>query len=116
VRGASDAETNAETRPEELALLRHVVLFRFAPDAPADASEKAAAGLSALPGLIDEIETYRFGRDLGLRAGNFDFCLVAEFEDAEAFARYVDHPAHRRFIRECIEPAVSDRVAVQYEV
>ncbi|MBW2426850.1 MAG: Dabb family protein [Deltaproteobacteria bacterium] len=97
-------------------MLRHVVMFRFAPDAPADAAEKAATGLSALPGLIEEIETYRFGRDLGLRAGNFDFCLVAEFADAEAFARYVDHPAHRRFIRECIEPAVSERVAVQYEV
>lgn len=115
-RRRSIAEADAEPAREELSLLRHVVMFRFKPEAPTDAAEKAATGLSALPGLIEEIETYRFGRDLGLRAGNFDFCLVAEFVDAEAFARYVNHPAHRRFIRECIEPAVSERVAVQYEV
>jgi hypothetical protein len=97
-------------------MLRHVVMFRFRPDASSRVREAVGEGLAELPAAIGEIETYCFGPDLGLRSGNFDFCLVAEFADAEAFRRYVEHPAHQRFVRERLEPAVSDRVSVQYEV
>ena len=96
-------------------MLRHVVMFRFKDDAPSETWQSVEKGLARLPGSIDEIETYRFGVDLGLRDGNFDYCLVAEFADAEAFARYAEHPEHRRFIDERITPVVAERVSVQYE-
>jgi hypothetical protein len=88
-------------------------MFRFKQDAPSNTVRSIEEGLARLPDLIEEIESYRFGADLGLRAGNFDFCLIAEFADAEAFARYADHPEHQRFIRERITPSVAERVSVQ---
>lgn len=97
-------------------MMRHVVMFRFRDGAPANARESIEAGLARLPERIPEIESYRFGADLGLREGNFDYCLVAEFADAEAFARYVEHPEHRRFIEERLAPVVAERVSVQYTV
>ena len=97
-------------------MLRHVVMFRFKEDAPADAARSVEEGLARLPDAIEEIEGYRFGADVGLREGNFDYCLVAEFSDGAAFLRYAEHPEHQRFIEERIKPVVADRVSVQYEL
>ena len=67
-----------------------------------------------MPDSISEILRYDHGPDLELRDGNFDYVLVAEFADAQAFERYVSHPEHQRFVRERLTPAASERVAVQY--
>lgn len=97
-------------------MLRHVVMFRLREDAPGDALHSIEAGLAQLEEQIEEIGSYRFGADLGLREGNFDYCLVADFEDAEAFKRYAEHPEHRRFIEERLAPVVAERVSVQYGI
>lgn len=95
-------------------MLRHVVMIKLKEEAPADAGDALREGLSQLPGKIEEIKAYTFGADLGLREGNFDFCLVADFEDAEAFGRYVVHPDHQRFVTETLTPVAETRVAVQF--
>ena len=97
-------------------MLRHVVMFKFKADAPADAAASLDQGLSRLAKSIPEIAAYDYGRDLALREGNFDFCLVAEFADAEAFDRYVVHSDHQRFIQQQLTPVVAQRVSVQFEV
>ena len=97
-------------------MLRHVVMFKFKADAPADAAASLEQGLSRLAKSIPEIAAYDYGRDLALREGNFDICLVAEFADAEAFDRYVVHSDHQRFIQQQLTPVVAQRVSVQFEV
>ncbi len=95
-------------------MLRHVVMFRLAPDAPPETPRRLEEGLAELARSIPEIERYEYGADRGLREGNFDFCLVADFADADAFRRYVDHPDHRRFVAERLTPVAAERIAVQY--
>ena len=97
-------------------MLRHVVMFKLKDGAPADTTKSLEAGLHALSQSIPDISSYRYGADLGLREDNFDFCVVAEFADADAFARYVVHPDHQAFIQDRLTPVVSERVAVQYEI
>ena len=97
-------------------MLRHVVMFKLIEDAPSGTIDSLAAGLLELSRSISEIRNYQYGPDLGLRDGNFDFCLVAEFEDEEAFGRYVVHPKHQAFIADRLTPVVSERVSVQYEI
>ena len=97
-------------------MLRHVVMFKLKEDAPAGAIRSLEEGLFLLAQSIPEIAAYEYGADLALRDGNFDFCLVAEFETAEAFDRYVVHDDHQRFIQERVAPVVAERVAVQYEL
>ena len=97
-------------------MLRHVVLFKLKSDAPSGAVQALEEGLFQLPQSIPEIAAYEYGPDLGLRDGNFDFCLVAEFDSPESFERYVVHPDHQRFIAERVTPVVAERVAVQYEL
>lgn len=97
-------------------MIRHVVLFRFRAGVPADAIERFSRGLDALPESIDEIRSFRHGPDLGLIEGTWDHALVAEFDSADGYARYADHPDHHAFIDACVTPILDQLARVQHEV
>ena len=97
-------------------MLRHVVMFRWAPDATAEARAAVAEGLTALPESIEVIRRYHHGADAGLADGNWDYVVVADFDDEAAYLEYRDHDVHQALIAERIRPIVAERVAVQYEV
>lgn len=95
-------------------MLRHVAMFRLKSDAPEGTWERLARGLDRLAREIPEVTAYTHGRDLGLREGNFDLAVVADFEDPEAFAAYVGHPEHQAFLRDLLLPVVEERVSIQF--
>ncbi len=97
-------------------MLRHVVLFKFAAGVTGDQIAGLEAGLATLPGAIPGIARYEFGRDLGLADGNFDFALVADFDDAAAYRAYGADDTHRQVIADHVRPIVDAVVRVQYEV
>ena len=95
-------------------MLRHVVLMRWK-EGTSDAQKRAVReGLAALPAAIPEIRSYRFGDDAALAEGNFDFAVVADFDDVTGFRTYASHDAHQKLIAEHIRPILRDRAAVQY--
>ena len=97
-------------------MFRHVVMMRWTPDTtPADVNA-ITEGLGGLPAAIPELRDYRFGHDVGLNEGNFDFAVVADFNDADDYLVYRDHPLHRAVIAERIAPHLAERSAVQFEV
>lgn len=95
--------------------LRHVVLFKFADLLDDGYVELVRSGLDALPPQIAEIRRYVHGVDIGLRDSNWDYAVVADFDSADDFVAYRDHPIHQRFIDEVITGNVVERAAVQYE-
>lgn len=97
-------------------MIRHVVAFRWKPDTDDAAIEAVRAGLADLPAQIPGVLRYEFGPDAGINEGNFDYVVVADFDDRDAYLVYRDHPVHRALIAECIAPHVAARVAVQYEL
>ena len=95
-------------------MLRHIVLFRLNASAtPARVEEirSALAGL-ACPGR----ESFTMGPDLGLRPGNMDLALVADFTDLAAFAAYDRDPEHDRIRRELIAPVAERLERCQFEL
>ncbi|MDE0217078.1 MAG: Dabb family protein, partial [bacterium] len=72
--------------------------------------------IAAMPEATGVTEAYAIGPDLGLAEDNFDFAVVGDFADQEAYFAYRDHPEHRRIILDIIRPAISDRASIQYEV
>ena len=96
-------------------MIRHVVLFRWTPEATAEQKQRVAAELSRLPALVPSLRDYRLGANLGLNPGNFDFAVAADFDDADGYLAYRDHPEHRAIVAEFIQPIVTERAAVQYE-
>jgi hypothetical protein len=96
-------------------MIRHVVLFRWTADATAEQKQRVAAELRRLPGVVPSLRAYHLGTDLGINPGNFEFAVAADFDDADGYLAYRDHPEHRAIVAEFIQPVVAERAAVQYE-
>ena len=94
--------------------IRHAVLFRFSDDATDEQVLALAEGLARLPGVIESLEAYTFGRDVGENAASWDFAVVADCTDLEGYREYRDHPEHQALIRDLATPIVVERSAVQF--
>jgi hypothetical protein len=97
-------------------MIRHVVMFTWTPDATPEQKQQVLTELSTLPPLMRGMRAFHAGPDAGLADGNFDFAVVADFDDIASYLAYRDHPAHRAVINERITPIRQDRAAVQYEI
>jgi hypothetical protein len=90
-------------------------MFSFTEGTTEEAIEAIREGLMGLPAVIPQIRSYRVGRDAGVNPGNFDFVVVGDFDDAEGYLTYRDHPAHQQLIQDLIAPVASKRAAIQHE-
>jgi Stress responsive A/B Barrel Domain len=97
-------------------VVRHVALFHWKADTTAEDVSKVEEALHQLPTKIACIQSYRFGRDLGVQDGNADFALVADFVDQEALETYANHPDHQAVLTTLIRPITDRRVAIQYVI
>jgi hypothetical protein len=97
-------------------MFRHIALFQWNEEATDERKRAALDGLAALPGQIPEVRSFRFGADAGLSNGNFDVAVVADFDDAEAYRRYAEHPAHVALLTDLIRPIITARAAVQHHM
>lgn len=97
-------------------MFRHIVLFNWTLDATAAQQQALAEALRKLPSVIDDVRAYHVGPDVGINAGNCDFAVVADFDDANGYRAYRDHPAHREAVERHVNPIVARRSAVQYEL
>ncbi|HEX9538975.1 MAG TPA: Dabb family protein [Streptosporangiaceae bacterium] len=97
-------------------MFRHVVLFSWTQDATEAQQLAMADELRKLPAAVDTIRAYEVGPDAGVNPGNFDFAVVAEFDDADGYRAYRDHPAHRTVVEQYVNPIVARRAGVQFEI
>jgi hypothetical protein len=80
--------------------LRHVVLFKFKPEATKEQIEEIVAGFQALPKKIDGITAFEWGTNNspeGLADG-FTHCFVVTFDNAKSRDAYLPHQAHKDFV------------------
>jgi len=96
-------------------MIRHVAVFRWRPDTSAAAVERVTEGLRALPEAVPSLRAYHVGADLGLGEDQWDYAVVADFDDAAGFLAYRAHPAHVAVLEERILPILEARAAVQFD-
>lgn len=96
-------------------MLRHVALFRWREGTTDEQERDLMEALSRLPAAIPELRAYRFGADAGLVQGNWDFAVVADFDDAAGWRAYRQHSDHQRVIAEHIRPMAAERASLQYD-
>ena len=97
-------------------MFRHVVMFRFTPEATAEQRQAMVDGLAALPAAIPEIRSYVIGPDAGEVEGNWDFVIVADFDSVEDWRTYTADATHQQVIVERIRPIIAERAAVQHHL
>lgn len=80
--------------------LRHVVLFKFKPDATKEQIAEIVAGFQALPKKIDGITSFEWGTNNSPEGFNegFTHCFQVGFKDAKSRDAYLPHQAHKDFV------------------
>jgi hypothetical protein len=98
-------------------MIRHMVMFRWIPEATREQKEQVKEELGRLPGLVPQVRAFHLGEDLGLVGDvNFDFALVADFDDLAGYLAYRENEEHRKIVETFVQPIVGARGAVQYEI
>lgn len=95
-------------------MLHHVIMLRWVEGVTDEAKQAVVDGLMGLREEIDTIRAMRMGFDLGIRADNFDFASLIEFDDEAGYLTFRDHPAHQKVVVEHIRPAMAERAGVVF--
>jgi hypothetical protein len=81
-------------------MIRHIVFFKFKEFAEgADKTAnmaKAKDMLLGLTGRVPSLLAMSAGPDVAGPAAEWDFALVADFNDLEALRQYTSHPEHQK--------------------
>ena len=102
--------------PASAGELKHVVLFKFKENAPAEAVADAEKAFAALKGKIETIVAFEGGKNVSPedRAQGFTHLYVITFEDQEGLAVYAPHPAHEAFKAQ-MKPILEQALIFDYE-
>ena len=94
-------------------MIRNVVLAELKNGHDAAEMDRIQQGLRDLncPGTV----RYTVGSDAGLREGNWDFVIVADFEDLAAYRGY-DEDAEHNALRARLAPHVDQIARAQFEI
>ncbi len=94
-------------------MIRNVVLAKLKSGYDATEVQQIQQGLRDLncPGT----QRYTVGCDAGLREGNWDFVIVADFEDTAAYQRYDGDAEHNR-LRARLAPLIDQVARAQFEL
>ena len=79
--------------------MRHIVVFKYKPDATEEQIEKVTKAFGELKDKIPGIVSFEHGINDSPENKNLDFTHVylLTFEDAQARDTYLPHPEHKKF-------------------
>jgi hypothetical protein len=97
-------------------MIRHVTLFRWNESATPEIEQQLIAELAELRPRLAGNRALLAGPDVGIIEGNYDFAVVADFDDADSYLGYRNHPEHQDIIRRLSAPITSERHTVQFEI
>ena len=97
-------------------MIRHVLVITWTPGATDEQKQRVNDQLATLPPLMHGLRSYTFGPDIGVNPGTADMAIVADFDDADAYRAYRDHPAHVDVVKRLINPIVEQRGSAQFEI
>ena len=95
-------------------MIRNVVVGKLREGVAPEDVEKALDAIVALdpPGCLSML----VGTDAGLREGNWDFTITADFADVDSYRAYDLDEEHGRIRRELFAPISEDIVRIQIDV
>lgn len=94
-------------------MIRNVVLAKLKTGFDVAEVERIQDGLRGLncPGTV----RYTVGSDAGLRDGNWDFVIVADFADVDSYRGYDADPGHNE-LRARLAPFIAQIARAQFEI
>jgi hypothetical protein len=94
-------------------MITHIYVAKLKPGV---SDEQLTAWLEAIAKLrIEGMLELRSGIDLGLREGNYDVAITADFTNVDAWHRYNDDQLHNQIRAEHAKPIVEAQQRVQFQ-
>lgn len=93
--------------------LRHVVLLRWRTDADPKAVANTLHMICKFALSFPGVRANVAEPDLGIVDGNWDACLMVDFQDCATWRRYMEDPRHIQLVTERLRPLLDERAAVQ---
>ena len=97
-------------------MIRHVAVFTWTEGMTDEMEQQFTVELTALAATLPGLRSFHAGPDAGINQGNFDFAVVADFDDTDSYLAYRDNPEHKDIISRFSGPHAKSRAAVQYEI
>lgn len=97
-------------------MLRHIVLVSFKPEA---SSDEIAAWHDAVTDMCEtspDVLFFSLGKNIGSGPNHHDAALVADFEDIDAFRRYVGGERHKAYVEDHARQVTAKLAAIQHEM
>ena len=81
-------------------MLRHVVMFGWKPEVPAEKVREIEDAFRALPARIPQVAAFEWGTDVSVQgfSRGFTHCFVVSFASEADRDGYQAHPDHQAFI------------------
>jgi len=80
-------------------MLTHIVFWKFKEENKEANMLQLKAGLEALPAIIPEIKSLKFG--IARQGGDWDASLLTSFDDEAGLQTYLNHPEHKKVSAFC---------------
>jgi 2,3-dihydroxy-p-cumate/2,3-dihydroxybenzoate 3,4-dioxygenase len=96
-------------------MIRHMVLFRFRPDASDKARAQVLNGLAELPQRFAAMRRFGLGENISKRDSRFTHVMTIEFDTRDQLELYLDSEHHEHFVHNYFRPAIEERAIASYE-
>lgn len=109
------ASAEAGQGKEKQGKLRHVVVFKFKESASPEDVQKVEKAFRDLKKQIKQIQAYEWGTNVSKENLNkgFTHCFFLTFKNDEDRDIYIEHPAHKEFVK-LLGPYLEEAFVIDY--
>ena len=97
-------------------MIRHIVLLSFNPEASADELAAWSDAVTDMCETSEEVLSFSLGKNIGSGPNHHDAALVADFEDIDAFRRYIGSDKHKAYVENHARRVVAKLAAIQHQM
>lgn len=99
-----------------MAVIRHVLLFSFRPDAEEAERRSMLQEFEEFPNQFPQMMRWQSGLNQSKRDQTYSHAMTVEFGSFAELNEYLDSERHERFVTERFRPLVAQRAIVTFEV
>lgn len=96
-------------------MIRHMVLFRFKPDATEAARKAVVDGLARLPSQFPAMRRFGLGENISQRDQSFSHVMTIEFATRRELEDYLNSDDHENFVVTWFKPNIEQRAIASYD-
>lgn len=95
--------------------IRHMVLFRFRPDADPELRRTVLDRLAELPGHYPAMRRFALGENASERDTSFSHAMTMEFAGFDELHAYLNSERHEALVRDWFAPNIAARAIASFE-